>query len=134
MKRGLQLLLCLVAALHLVGGHWGVMQMVAWASMVTDYSKERGLLQGVKDTFDGEHPCPMCRQIAENKEKEEQQNLPNSTLWQDNLAKWFALSPTTGLPEEMWSEGQESKRPDSGISLGGRGDAAPPVPPPERLI
>lgn len=57
----------------LAGGHWGVLQTVAWAGMLVTYTQADGsLLAGVKKTFDGEHPCRMCSSIKEAKQKERQ--------------------------------------------------------------
>lgn len=64
----------LVAALALffvAGGHWGALQTMAWAGMLWNYSQTDGsLLAGVKKTFDGEHPCAMCKSIKAAKGKE----------------------------------------------------------------
>ena len=39
--------------------------------MLWNYSQQDGsLLAGAKKTFDGEHPCPMCKSIKIAKEKE----------------------------------------------------------------
>jgi hypothetical protein len=60
------------ALFFIVGGHWGVMQGVAWTKMLWDYSQRAGsLVAGAKKTFDGEHPCRMCDSIKEAKGKEE---------------------------------------------------------------
>lgn len=57
-------LVALAGCLHLVGGHFGVMQAVAWAEMIVDYSAENGLADGLRMTFDGRHPCDRCSAIA----------------------------------------------------------------------
>ena len=68
--RFLRLLLVLAGCLHLCGGHYGVMQMIAWGNMLVDYSSEKGLVAGVKDTFDGQHPCDLCSSIQAAKQQE----------------------------------------------------------------
>jgi len=60
-----------LALFAMAGGHWAVLQTVAWAGMVVEYSQKAGLHQGVAETFDGEHPCPMCRHIAKSRTQEE---------------------------------------------------------------
>ena len=92
MKRFLQSIVCLIAALHLVGGHWGVLQMVAWARMLNEYTEQRGLITGVMETFDGQHGCAMCKKIADGRQKEQKENLPLTKSGQENLAKWFGDS------------------------------------------
>lgn len=60
-----------VAMFLVAGGHWGAVQTVAWAGMVWSYTQADGsLLSGVKKTFDGKHPCAMCKSIKVAKEKE----------------------------------------------------------------
>ena len=59
------LALAALALFSLAGGQWGVAQSVAWVSMLRDYAKETGsIAQAVSETFDGEHPCELCKQIA----------------------------------------------------------------------
>jgi hypothetical protein len=66
----------IVAALALffiIGGHWGMLQTVAWASMIWTYTTQDGsMLEGAKRTFDGAHPCSMCRSIQSAKKEEKQ--------------------------------------------------------------
>lgn len=102
-KRHLQSLLCLLAALHLVGGHWGVMQMVAWAQMLRDYSQDRSVAEAVIDTFDGEHPCAMCQKIKSCRAEEEKQK-PASLLKMDQSGSWLVTSVVAlDLPESPWT-------------------------------
>ena len=44
----------------MVGGHWAFLQAVAWSGMLVKYSAASGLWVGLQQTFDGEHPCPLC--------------------------------------------------------------------------
>jgi hypothetical protein len=51
--------------------------MFAWGKMIVDYSAEKGLVEGVKDTFDGQHPCDLCHSIAKaEKEESESREAP----------------------------------------------------------
>ena len=60
-----------VALFFIIGGHWGVLQTVAWANMIWTYSTQDGsVLAGAKKTFDGDHPCNMCDSIQEAKKQE----------------------------------------------------------------
>jgi len=49
--------------LMLIGGHWGVLQVVAWTGMLIDYSRDNPFVDAVEMTFDGEHPCAICKQV-----------------------------------------------------------------------
>lgn len=130
MKRCLHSFVCLVVALHLVGGHWGIMQMVAWASMLRDYTEERGLVTGVKETFDGDHACGMCKKIAEQKGEEERKRLPLRKSTQDSLLKWFGVSPAATLPGLRHEEHAAEVRNDALMAHATSWDTPPPVPPP----
>lgn len=46
------------------------MQMLAWGKMIVDYSSEKGVVAGVSDTFNGEHPCELCESIAKAKKND----------------------------------------------------------------
>ena len=52
------------------GGHWYILQGVAWVNMIRDYSRMVPLTQAVAMTFSGKYPCPICKGIAEEKKAE----------------------------------------------------------------
>ena len=82
--RTLRLILVLTGCLHLCGGQYGVTQMFAWGKMIVEYSSEKGLTEGLSDTFDGEHPCDICGSIAKAKKDESKSpELP----WKSELKK-----------------------------------------------
>ena len=54
---------CLVAVLAMCGGHWLVLQSVAWGRMIADFSQEDSIGTAIAKTFSGKHPCSMCLQI-----------------------------------------------------------------------
>jgi hypothetical protein len=67
--RFLRIILVIAGCIHLSGGHHGVLQAIAWGKMIVDYSSEKGLKDGIRETFDGKHPCDLCRSIAANREE-----------------------------------------------------------------
>jgi hypothetical protein len=64
----------LVAALMVsIGLHWAVLQSAAWVGMAVAYSVEKGsVVEGLSDTFDGDHPCPLCKAVEKGVESEQQ--------------------------------------------------------------
>jgi hypothetical protein len=80
-------LFCLLALLQILGGHWALLQTSAWIGMVVQYSRQAGLKAGLAQTFDGEHPCPVCKAIQDGK-KQEQKKAPllNAEVKKDYLA------------------------------------------------
>jgi hypothetical protein len=51
----------------LVGGPWALVQAVAWGTMIMDFSKQGSVTEAVAKTFDGEHPCALCKKISQAK-------------------------------------------------------------------
>ena len=76
MARRLTQLFVATALILAVGGHWTVLQSVAWVGMAVNYSQDASLAVALKKTFDGEHPCKMCKQISAGKKAEQQAELP----------------------------------------------------------
>ena len=64
-------LLAALALFSIAGGHWAVLQTVAWVEMLRDYTQKTGSMAvAVEQTFDGQHPCELCLQIATAKQQE----------------------------------------------------------------
>jgi hypothetical protein len=53
-----------------IGLHWVILQSVAWTSMLADNLRHDSLAQAVTHTFDGQHPCCLCKAIAAGKKSE----------------------------------------------------------------
>jgi hypothetical protein len=58
-----------------VGGHFALVQTLAWGNMLLAYSKDASLTEAARMTFDGEHPCEMCKLVKESRENEERKPL-----------------------------------------------------------
>jgi len=63
----------MVAVFQLIGGHWAILQTTAWVGMVVEYSATFGVQAGLTKTFDGQHPCELCRSIAHHTGAEKKQ-------------------------------------------------------------
>jgi hypothetical protein len=72
MPRIIQWVVVLVLVISM-GSHWAVLQTMAWASMLISYSRNTPFAEAVVKTFDGKHPCRMCLQIREGRQREERQ-------------------------------------------------------------
>lgn len=62
--------LLIVALIAAIGGHWAVLQTVAWTTMLADNLREASFTEAVERTFDGNHPCKLCKQISAGKKSE----------------------------------------------------------------
>jgi hypothetical protein len=52
------------------GAHWAALQTVAWTTMLADNLCNDSFSEAVSKTFDGEHPCCLCKAIAAAKKSE----------------------------------------------------------------
>ncbi|HEY5740899.1 MAG TPA: hypothetical protein VIS99_00030 [Terrimicrobiaceae bacterium] len=63
-------LMCL-AIFSIAGGHWAILQAVAWARMLEEYSRGASIEVAIMKTFGGKYPCGLCRKIEEGSQKQE---------------------------------------------------------------
>jgi hypothetical protein len=59
-----------VALVIVLGGHWALLQTVAWTTMLADNLQANSFQDAFAKTFDGKYPCPLCRAIAAGKQSE----------------------------------------------------------------
>ncbi|HEY4416324.1 MAG TPA: hypothetical protein VGO57_11585 [Verrucomicrobiae bacterium] len=63
-------LLVIATLVATTGAHWALLQSVAWTTMLADNLRTQSLSLAVAQTFDGDHPCPLCKAIAAGKKSE----------------------------------------------------------------
>jgi hypothetical protein len=63
-----------------MGGHWVLLQTVARTAKLADTLNHGSVCEAVSRTFDGKHPCPLCKAIAAGKKSE--QKKPGSFTMQ----------------------------------------------------
>ena len=113
--------LVLIAAVQILGGHWAVLQSVAWAKMLVEYAQQDPLRVAIVKTFDGEHPCSICHTVSDGRKKEEKREATITVAKIDAV-----LAPAVDLPRvEVAGSSYSLVR----ISAVTRADA-PPTPPP----
>jgi hypothetical protein len=56
-----------------LGLHWTFLQTIAWSGMLFNYSQDVGFSRAVSMTFDGDHPCSLCKVVEAGKAQEQQQ-------------------------------------------------------------
>lgn len=89
-----QIMICL-AMFALIGGHWAVLQSVAWGTMIANYSKSSSLASAVQETFSGKKPCRLCHVVEEGRKQEK--NTP-ATFQADKKIDKFLARATSPLP------------------------------------
>jgi hypothetical protein len=60
------------------GAHWALLQSVAWTTMLADNLCCGSVSDAVAHTFDGKHPCPICKAIAAGKKSEKKREFTHS--------------------------------------------------------
>jgi hypothetical protein len=53
-----------------LGGHWAFLQVIAWTGMAVTYSQTDCLGTALIKTFDGKHPCKLCKLVNSAKKSE----------------------------------------------------------------
>ncbi len=117
-KKCLLLLLVL-----LVGAPWGFLQSVAWVSMLAKYSRQTSFAQAVSMTFDGKHPCRLCKAVQQGRAEEQQKNQKQACS-QDEIQ--------LGLPPQLfvWLHPPNHFDTTEPIAFASTRTEPPPVPPP----
>jgi hypothetical protein len=115
------LILALIGAL---GGHWAVLQTVAWTNMLATHLRTSSLEVALAKTFDGKNPCGLCKDITAGRQAEKKTEFPGCAKKLEFIADRtvFVFSPPTDfhlVPEKAVLA----------CLLGHE----PPVPPPRRF-
>jgi hypothetical protein len=115
----------IVALVATTGAQWALLQSVAWSTMFAENLSYGSVRIAMSRTFDGQHPCPICKAIAAGKQSEKKKD---STV---QLQKFeFPLaSMNLALPSAP-----EFQRPSPSIIFPKDQIQSPPVPPPRSLI
>lgn len=107
-----------------IGAHWMFLQSVAWVGMIVSYSHDAPLTEALSKTFDGEHPCKLCKFVQRGKATEKKQETQKPTKEIDKslpTGRAFALYPPDISRLIFNAPGQADLRLEP-----------PPIPPPER--
>ena len=115
----------IIALVAAVGGHWAVLQTVAWTTMLASNLRTATLEVAVTKTFDGQHPCAICKVISAGKKAEKKTELPalaqKLEFISDRLA--FVFNP----PQDFRLQPEFAQNSESLPH-------APPRPPPRPLL
>jgi hypothetical protein len=120
--RRCSVVLVLVAFLFSSGGQWTVLQCLAWANMIREYSQVVPLGQAVTMTFSGKYPCAMCKAIAEKRSSDDAKTFILAKHDKLVVAQGCTLRPLASTSSDEFHAVRES-------FLQFRAEA-PPVPPP----
>lgn len=114
--------LLLVGALAIsIGLHWALLQSVAWVGMVVSYSQSAPLGEALAKTFDGQHPCKLCKAVTAGKQSEKSQEFQKSSAKVDFF---LDRNPVKIFPPVLEAQREWSAAPMTVPGL------SPPTPPP----
>lgn len=109
-------------SLWLVVGPLALLQLGAWAWMLTSYSQESSFEQAVRETFSGERPCEMCKLVETVQENEGETSYPLNQNEQKDLklvqSHWAHLHLQPPQPRRSHTHGQSRnyENPDQPVS------------------
>ena len=61
-----------------LGLQWLALQSLAWTKMLVINSQKTSLAEAIARTFDGEHPCSLCKAVAKGKSSEKKSSYQAS--------------------------------------------------------
>jgi hypothetical protein len=73
-------ILVVIALVLTTGLHWAVLQTVAWGAMLANNLRSESLTCAVSQTFDGAHPCCLCKAIAAAKQSQKKSDAVAATF------------------------------------------------------
>jgi hypothetical protein len=114
-----------VALASSIGLHWIVLQSVAWTTMLAANLTCNSLHEAVQQTFDGKHPCSLCKAIAKGKQSEKKAEFPNLGKKLDVVLNRSVF--VFSHPHLFW---ESSPAPAHNCARA----QEPPVPPPRGLL
>lgn len=82
-----------------MGGHLALLQAVAWGGMLVKYSSQSSFSEAMDKTFDGKHPCGLCKALKKSKSEEEKAPLLKAEMKQE-----VSLPPKVDVPFPRSSE------------------------------
>ena len=90
-------LVVILALLASIGGHWALLQSVAWTRMIIERTHADSFATAVQTTLDGAHPCDLCKRITEGKQNEQQPEKSPLNVKVDLLCERqsIAIAPTS---------------------------------------
>ena len=115
-------LIVVFAAVQILGGHWLALQSVAWIGMLASYSHGQTLVVAIEKTFDGAHPCGLCKVVKTGRTEEQKQQVVKMIVKLDAV-----LGAVIQMPEPHRAEWRYF---DSVPDMAAR-SLAPPTPPPQ---
>jgi hypothetical protein len=85
-----------------LGMHWALLQTFAWTAMLADNLSSAPFHEAVARTFDGKHPCPLCKAVAAGKSSEHKTEFTYAALKFEFPLSAEALVPSAPSAYELY--------------------------------
>lgn len=105
-----------------MGAHWVILQSVAWTGMVINYSQCSSFKEALQKTFDGKHPCSICKAVKAGRQSEQNQDQQKLSLKLDLFIY--------GVPGQAIFPPSQAAVSTSFLDLYSWSKDTPPTPPP----
>ena len=105
-----------------------VVQSVAWGLMLVEYSRTTTFTAAVEMTFDGEHPCRLCREVQKQQHEGEQKHQTPSAP--RDLVLYHVAGSASTRPAETFRQPQARSHEAALLVIRTQ---RPPVPPPRHV-
>jgi hypothetical protein len=117
--------LTVFALLAAIGAHWVVLQSMAWTTMLAENLRHSSVTEAVGRTFDGKHPCAICKEIAKGQRSEKKSEFRPE--WKKFEFSYTPSRLIFAAPLRFWETCATDVPPKSL-------PCAPPVPPPRPFL
>jgi hypothetical protein len=107
-----------------IGGHLVLLQCAAWAGMLVSYSHKDGITAGIEKTFDGKHPCALCKIVKKGSCDRQEQNAP--LLKSSMKINWMLIEASDFSWVATWEHALSPADESGRLTF-----ILPPTPPPE---
>jgi hypothetical protein len=109
-----------------VGLHWTALQTIAWTTMLVSNAKQTSsLAEAVAKTFDGNHPCGLCKRISSAQHSQKKSEAQPTQSKSDLICTVRAVRIISSFNDFHYAE--------SIVRLYER-EQSPPVPPPRAAL
>jgi hypothetical protein len=114
------LIVCLLS--WSLGFQWFCLQSVAWASMLVQRTVQSDWHEAFRTTFDGQHPCQLCRVVQSVQSAEDDSAGPLHVPQLELMSVWETTPSVASRPQTVPVFGDPAEFPQRGTR--------PPIPPP----
>jgi hypothetical protein len=91
--------IAILAAVQILGGHWLLLQSAAWVGMMMDFARHDSLPVAIEKTFNGTHPCQLCKTVSKGRDAEHEQQMAKLAVqFEAVLAPRLVVPPPNEAP------------------------------------